>query len=502
MLRLLLLPVLLAPPTTASSVGHILHFSDVHLNLSDSSSASEKEDGHVRYFADAPLTLFESALRYAKEQVVADPELLLYTGDHAVHGSLADRYIANVVETNVRAMERYYPSKRGALDVTAVIGNADGSPDYHMEVTDPKTETNPSIELISHAWDDLLSAGNMDSLNRRGYLSYALSDRLHVITLNTVPYSPNHVPDTSNQPDPFGQFAWLDKTLAELRGAGKSAYIAGHIAPIVDSYGGDPQWHTHYIVKYKSIVGKYADVIKAQFFGHVHSIEFRAPVMSLDGAGAENDAFQLLPLYISGSISPLFGNNPSFMVWEYDTDTHEVCDYAVYGSDISDSQPQLNWKLLFKASDAYGLKSLSLTEISAFVRRAEQNASLVEDYYWNMKARSPNAGACKDAVCRAKTLCSLKWWTTRGEYLACLDTVRATKAGHVLHHDGTEASVSAAIIAEASLRDYGTKDVLMTISATAVATVVAVVCVTLTVYALRRRGILKYPMAYEPVTTF
>ena len=122
-----MLPVLLAPPTTAS-VGHILHFSDVHLNISDSSSASEKEDvPYIRYFADAPLTLFESALRYAKEQVVADPELLLYTGDHAVHGSLTDRYIAKVVATNVRAMERYYPSKRGALDVTAVIGNADGS---------------------------------------------------------------------------------------------------------------------------------------------------------------------------------------------------------------------------------------------------------------------------------------------------------------------------------------------------------------------------------------
>ena len=58
-----------------------------------------------------------------------------------------------------------------------------------MEVTDPETETNPSIELISHAWGNSLSAGNMDSLNRRGYLSYALNDRLHVITLNTVPYS-------------------------------------------------------------------------------------------------------------------------------------------------------------------------------------------------------------------------------------------------------------------------------------------------------------------------
>ena len=309
------------------------------------------------------------------------------------------------------------------------------------------------------------------------------------------------MPDTSNQPDPFGQFAWLDKTLAELQDAGKVAYIAGHIAPIVDSYGGDPQWHTKYIVKYKSIVGKYANVIKAQFFGHVHSLEFRVPVVSLDGADAESDTFQLLPMFMSGSISPLFGNNPSFMVWEYDTDTHEVRDYAVYASDIRNSKPRLEWKLLFKASDAYGLNSLSLTELSAFVRRAEQNVSLVEDYYWNMKARSPNAGACKDTVCHAKTLCSLKWWTTKGEYLACLDTIRLTMAGHVVDYDNTKMSGSAAVIAEAPLNDSRMNGVLMTIGATALATAVAVVCVALTVYALRRSGILKYSTTYESVTT-
>jgi sphingomyelin phosphodiesterase acid-like 3 len=58
-----------------------------------------------------------------------------------------------------------------------------------MEVTDPEAEMNPSIELISEVWEDSVSAANMDMLNRRGYLIYALDDKLHVITLNTVPYS-------------------------------------------------------------------------------------------------------------------------------------------------------------------------------------------------------------------------------------------------------------------------------------------------------------------------
>lgn len=62
-------------------------------------------------------------------------------------------------------------------------------PDYHMEVTDPEKEANPSIEVISTVWEDSLSAANMELLNHRGYLSYPLDDKLTVITLNTVPYS-------------------------------------------------------------------------------------------------------------------------------------------------------------------------------------------------------------------------------------------------------------------------------------------------------------------------
>ncbi|KAF1776837.1 Metallo-dependent phosphatase-like [Phytophthora cactorum] len=416
----------------------------------------------IRYFQDAPLPLLESALLYAKEHVVADPELFLYTGDHAAHGLFTDEYIAKT-------------GQEGRLEATAIIGNADGNPDYHMEVTDPETESNPSIELISEVWEDSLTAANMDLLNRRGYLSYALDGKLHVITLNT----PSHLPDTSKNPDPFGQFAWLDKTLAELQSAGKFAYIAGHVAPIVDSYGGNPQWHSKYIVKYKNIVGKYADVIKAQFFGHVHSVEFRVPVTSLDGPTGEDDTFQLLPMYITGSISPLFGNNPSFMVWDYDTETYEVLDYAVYASNIAESEPQLDWKLLFRASEAYGLKSLSLTELSSFVHRVEQN----------------------DAVCYAKTLCTLKWWTTKGQYLACVDTAQTLIA------DTDSASVSPAdVVAAASGSSatdnkFATNDVMMTIGATALATAVAVVCVALTVLMLRRAGVLKNRSQYDTVAT-
>jgi sphingomyelin phosphodiesterase acid-like 3 len=58
-----------------------------------------------------------------------------------------------------------------------------------MNITDPNTEENPNIALISEAWQDTMSSSNLDWFNRRGYLAYALDDDLIVITLNTLPYS-------------------------------------------------------------------------------------------------------------------------------------------------------------------------------------------------------------------------------------------------------------------------------------------------------------------------
>lgn len=483
-----LLPLSLLSGALAAP-GRILHFSDVHLNISESLRPEDSAQIPIRYYADAPISLLESALAFAK-QVVDDPEMFLYTGDHAAHGLFTDEYIAKAVETNVHAIENYYPPKVKMFETTAIIGNADGNPDYHMEVTDPEKETNPSIELISKAWETSLSDVNMDMLNRRGYLHYALDSKLHVITLNTVPYSPSHLPDTSNQEDPFGQFEWLDTTLAELQSAGQFAYIAGHIAPIVDSYGGNPQWHVKYILKYKKIVGKYADVVKAQFFGHVHSIEFRVPAALDEGAG--DDSFQLLPMYISGSISPLFGNNPSFMVWDFDPETYDVLDYAVYGSDIAESAPQLDWKLLFRASDAYGLRSLSLDELSSFVQRAQQNVTLLERYFWYMKALSPNAPPCTDLSCHAKTFCTLKWWTTKGEFLACMDTAQELIDGHA----ATSPAASPGLSSQQAL---ATKDVLLTLGSTAVATAVAVAVVGLVMHVLKQNDVIKNRGQYENV---
>lgn len=227
--------------------------------------------------------------------------------------------------------------------------------------------------------------------------------------------------------DPFGQFAWLNDTLLGLRSSGKFAYVVGHIPPIIDSYSGAQMWEASYIASYKAIVGQFADVIKAQFFAHVHSIEFRVPLPAEQQAQEQAEGAELVPLFMSAAISPIFDNNPAFMVWDFDAATYEVLDFTVYGTNISSDSQELDWHELFKASTEYGVTSLRTSELNSFVARAASDPALLEQYYFNSKAQSYLQSSCEDSACQAEWLCTLHWWTSSEEYKKCV--LEATRGG-------------------------------------------------------------------------
>lgn len=131
-------------------------------------------------------------------------------------------------------------------------------------------------------------------------------------------------------------------------------------------------------------------------------------------------------------------------------------------------------------TSAYGLDSLSSASVRDLYARLEASPALLETYYWNMKAQSHRAPPCSTDLCRAKTLCSLKWWTTKGEYLACVDGAKTT---------------STLVNTITSKRGSGTalppSDVYVAIFMTVFATVVVMGLIVTVMRGLRRSGVLK-----------
>ncbi|KAG3160796.1 hypothetical protein PI126_g6710 [Phytophthora idaei] len=187
-------------------------------------------------------------------------------------------------------------------------------------------------------------------------------------------------------------------------------------------------WEPHYIKTYKAIVSQFTDIIKAQFFAHVHSIEFRIPLISEQWAQEEAEGTELVPLFMSAAISPIYNNNPAFIIWDFDANTYEVLDFTVYGTNISSDSQELDWRALFKASTAYGVNSLRTTELNAFVDRIAADSALLEQYYYNSKAQSYLQSSCVDVACQSKWLCTTQWYTSSEDFEACVKELETQRS--------------------------------------------------------------------------
>lgn len=103
------------------------------------------------------------------------------------------------------------------------------------------------------------------------------------------------------------------------------------------------------------ILASHASVVKAQLFGHIHSVEFRLSPWNEQQRQLSltrhrwNPSVELPPLFTSAAISPLFGNNPAFMMWDIHPTTYELMDFAVYSADLA--KPAVEWNLLFRATE-------------------------------------------------------------------------------------------------------------------------------------------------------
>lgn len=140
---------------------------------------------------------------------------------------------------------------------------------------------------------------------------------------------------------------------------------------------------------------------------------------------------------------------------------------------------------------AYGLKSLSNADLRDLYRRLEQSPALLETYYWNMKAQARNSAPCTTSLCRAKTLCSVKWWTTKGEYLACVDgaVTTASLVRTIATKSGGGGGASSAALEPS--------DVYVVVVLTMVVTTLIVGIVLSVMRGLRRSGAIKTPAQRE-----
>ena len=172
----------------------------------------------------------------------------MFTGDNTRHNSQNSSVVLQSIATVQGLFQEYFP------DVTVIelpaldLGNNDVRSDYYLNVTSHEPclpgedgslpiATNEWLESVADQQSDMFASElEKATFSCGGYLNRAISDKLHIITLNTIVLSLSHTPVPSSELDKddpfgFGQFAWLDTELSKFHDEGKKVYITGHVPP-------------------------------------------------------------------------------------------------------------------------------------------------------------------------------------------------------------------------------------------------------------------------------
>lgn len=175
------------------------------------------------------------------------------------------------------------------------------------------------------------------------------------------------------------QVAWLEQQLdAALRNKEK-VWVMAHIPPGVDAYstatkgknickGGAP---TMFLASeaLAETMEKFGDVIRLAIFAHTHMDELRLLEPTGSGAAVKGVAVKMVP-----SISPVDGNNPSFVVARIDARTAVMKDYRVVAAS-NKTGANTAWAEEYDFARAYEEPAFSASTLDDLVGRFEADYS-------------------------------------------------------------------------------------------------------------------------------
>lgn len=350
--------------------------------------------------SDTNDALLESTLDGA-HQAVPDPRVVIVAGDFLSHEFREkfnktakvhdDAAYALFVDKTVAFLAWELQTAFPRAHVLPAIGNNDGyCGDYQSTPHDP---------FLAHMGADFAaSAGGRDAnafiaqFSTGGYYAVALpAGNAQAIVLNDVFWSANYKNACGDpKADPGGdELAWLQATQTAIPN-GTPVWIIAHIPPGVDVFSTERTKSTGPPVMFL------ADRFNGEFLTSLDSRS--AVVMSISGHTHMN-SFRVIgpdpstpraPMLVVPSVSPIFGNAPSFTVVDVDSSTGWALDAQVYI--LSKIKDAWTWHREYDFDSVYGRGTIDAAHLWS-VQRAifgdDRVRRRFEEYYQSGDGAAP-----------------------------------------------------------------------------------------------------------------
>lgn len=352
---------------------------------------------------DTPWPLLRSSLGEAK-QVEGAPLFITVSGDLLAHAficrfhrvlpsateSEASSFATKTVAFIAQQLQDVYPS----TPIYFALGNNDSGCGDYMD--DPDSEFLRSVagSFAAAIPNKTNRASLAATFPRFGNYAVVLPSPIHntrLIVLQDIFESVYHTScdGRPNRTPAAEQIEWLRRQLSEARAAGQQVWLMGHIPPGVDVY---TTYHRYLFAPGEACnvkqpvmflssealvntIAQFSDIIRLAIFAHTHMDEIKL-IQGANGA---------VPVKLVPSISPINGNEPSFIVAQVAAATATLQDYEVYSATTAEGTA---WNQEYRFSNAYGLQDFSAASVAKLTstligdKKGEDEPSRIYERYF------------------------------------------------------------------------------------------------------------------------
>ncbi len=343
--------------------------------------------------------LFSSTLQQIKVQ---QPKTVIILGDFLAHrfrslylkytqdrnGNHYKNFVLNTMNYITNSIQSAMPADGS---VYPVIGNNDSYGGKNCAYTDYCVINNgPFFQDLSKSWAGLFrnednKAQFTSIFPKAGYYEIILPNtRDHIIALNTVLFS-NKAQGPNIELAAQQQLIWLEQRLKAINAANEKTWIIFHIPPGIDAYNTTQNllgvvvsfWDFRYSKILLDLVNEYGTNITAVLSGHTHMDGFL-----ILGKNAKN---KIIDTFVP-SISPIFGNNPSYKIYSYSPDQFTLHNFAAYYLNLQN--PQIGWQKEYDFAATYHANDQLLTGYDKITADTANPFSLDYMDYYGVKTLS------------------------------------------------------------------------------------------------------------------
>lgn len=309
--------------------------------------------------------LLVKTLDSASLAVDSDP-FLIFLGDILAHnfreqffalfGSENEEALRTFVFKTFRFIMLQFRERFDSAPVFFVLGNNDSYAGDYSLVTGGRFLDDTAEPFYDLLLKEVADPAEFFTTYKEGgyYSALPRGEKVMFICLNTVLFS-THRPLAD---EGWEQLEWLEQTLARAEAEGRIVWLLSHIPPGPDVYDTVSRymdetghisevglmWNREYLDRFLEITARYQNIIKISFGGHTHMEEYR---MSFS-----NEIEPDLLMIINPAVTPLFGNNPAYRVFNMDADDWELLDYRTEA--IALQNHAQDYETLYVFSQAYG----------------------------------------------------------------------------------------------------------------------------------------------------